>query len=83
MKLLVLLAFAAAALAAAAVLAGNGHATPAACNELQMEQTGPKYLPCTGSSTKPTITATRGGIQITITTLCEDELGPKYLLSHC
>jgi hypothetical protein len=70
-------------LAATPALAGNGRATPAACNELQVEQTGPKYLPCTGSSPKPTITATRGGIQITITTLCEDELGPKYLLSHC
>jgi hypothetical protein len=48
-----------------------------------VEQIGPKYLPCTGSSAKRTITVTRGGIQITITTLCEDELGPKYLLSHC
>ena len=70
-------------LAATPALAGNGRAAPVACSGRTVEQIGPKYLPCTGSSRKRTITATRGGIQITITTLCEDELGPKYLLSHC
>ena len=66
-------------LAVTPALAGNGHATSSAC----LDQLGPKYLPCTGSSPKQKITATTGRSQITIRALCEDELGPKYLLSHC
>jgi hypothetical protein len=66
-------------LAATPALAGNGHATPSAC----LDQLGPKYIPCTGSSPQRTITATTDGSQITLRSLCEDELGPKYLLSHC
>jgi hypothetical protein len=70
-------------LAATPALAGNGRAAPVACSGQTVEQTGPKYLPCTGSSPQRTITATKGGIQVTLRTLCEDELGPKYLPSHC
>jgi len=66
-------------LAATPALAGNRNTTPSAC----LDQLGPKYMPCTGSSPKRTITATTGGSQIAFGALCEDELGPKYLLSHC
>jgi len=66
-------------LAATPAVAGNGRATPSVC----LDQLGPKYMPCTGSSPKRTITVTTGGSQKTLRALCEEELGPKYLLSHC
>src|SRR5262249_49179497 len=66
-------------LAATPALAGNGHATPSA----SVDQLGPKNLPCTRNAPKQTLTATTGGNQIPLRALCEDELGPKYLLSHC
>ena len=70
-------------LAATPALAGNGRATPVAGNKVKVEQLGPKYLLGAASSRKRPITATTGPIPITLRTLCDDELGPKYLLSHC
>ena len=68
-------------LAAALTLAGNGRATALGGNGQRVDQLGPKYL--SGARhirMRPTTAARR---RIRITTLCEDELGPKYLLSHC